>query len=68
MGINKIHEMDTSIFALTPMVTLVLHGDYTDKIHQGDEIKTTLVRYRVETLSYDVLINKTVVLVKEIVF
>ena len=34
--------MDTSIFALVPMVALVLHGDYTDKINQGDEIETPL--------------------------
>jgi hypothetical protein len=67
MAINKIHEMDTSIFALTPMVTVVLIGDWTDRISPGDEIKTNLVRYRVEALSYDAPMNKTVILVKEIV-
>lgn len=62
-----IHEIESAIFALVPCVTLVLKGDYTNIINPKDAIKTPLVEYRVDSLAFDEQIDKTIVLVREIV-
>jgi len=63
----KLHIFDDVIFALVPCVTLVLKGDYTKIIKPKDGIKTPLVCYRVDSLAFDKLIDKTVCIVREIV-
>ena len=67
MAITQIHEISTEIYALVPYVSLVLNGDYTNIINPKDEIKTKVVRYRVDSLVFDELINKTICIVREIV-
>jgi hypothetical protein len=61
------HNLENSMFGLVPYVAMVLDGDFTDKIKEGDEIKTKLVSYRVDSLGFDKKINMTTVVVREIV-
>jgi hypothetical protein len=61
------HKMKSEIFGLVPCVALVLEGDYTGIINPNDEIETPLVHYRVDSLGYDKQIDRTTVLVREIV-
>jgi len=63
----KTHTMGPEIYGLVPNVALVLNGNYLSVINPGDEIVTPLVHYRVDSLGYDEVIDKTTVLVREIV-
>lgn len=51
---------------LVPFVAIVLEGDWTAKLKEKDEIETNLVKYRIDSLGFDLKTNMTSVLVKEI--
>jgi len=61
------HEIENALFGVVPFVSLVLKGDYTNIINPKDTIKTSMVEYRVDSLSFDKDIDKTIILVREIV-
>jgi hypothetical protein len=67
MSVAKIHEMSPEVFALVPYISLVLNGDYTGIINPKDEIRTKVVSYRVDSLAYNGLMDKTICVVREIV-
>jgi hypothetical protein len=61
-----IHKIIESVFGLVPYVAMVLEGDCTKFIKENDEIKTKLVKYRVDSLSFDAKLNITTIVVREI--
>jgi hypothetical protein len=61
-----IHKIEDAKIKLVPFLVMVLDGDVTKTFKEGDFIKTSLVKYKIDGADFDERVNATSVIVKEV--